>query len=68
VRAKSLLEARGLDYEQVSLDDGSQFRRRLHDETGGWTVPQIVVDDKPIGGFAELWRLDKLGLLTQLAA
>ena len=68
VRAKTLLEARGLPYEEVLLDDDPQFRRRLHDETGGWTVPQIVVDGRPIGGFAELWRLDKTGAPTDLAA
>jgi glutaredoxin len=33
----------------------------VHDRTGGWTVPQILIDDKPIGGYVELWRLDKAG-------
>ncbi len=68
VRAKTLLEARNLDYEEISLDDDPQFRRRLHEETGNWTVPQIVVDGRPIGGYAELWRMDKLGQLQGLAA
>jgi glutaredoxin len=32
-------------------------------------VPQILVDGKPIGGYTELWRLDKSGWLDeQLAA
>ena len=68
VRAKALLEAKGLDYEEISLDDEPHFRRQLHELTGGWTVPQIVVDDRPIGGYEELWRLDKRGLLDELAA
>ena len=68
VRAKALLEDRGLPYEEISLDDDPHFRRNLHDLTGGWTVPQILIDDCPIGGYAELWRLDKLGELEGLAA
>jgi len=68
VRAKTLLDDRGLAYEEVSLDDDLHFRRNLHELTGGWTVPQILIDGRPIGGFAELWRLEKLGLLDDLAA
>jgi glutaredoxin 3 len=69
VRAKSLLESRGLEYEEISLDDDPAFRQNLFDLTGGWTVPQIVIDGKPIGGYTELWRLDRDGRLgDELAA
>jgi glutaredoxin 3 len=68
VRAKALLDSRGLPYEEVSLDDDPQFRQRLIDLTGGWTVPQILVDERPIGGYAELWALDRTGVLDKLAA
>ena len=66
VRAKALLDARGLQYEEIALDDDPHFRRNLPELTGGWTVPQIVVDERPIGGYAELWRLDKTGALETL--
>ena len=65
VRAKMLLETRGLEYEEILLDDGTDFRQRLHELTGGWTVPQIVVDGEVIGGYAELWRLDRSGALDE---
>ena len=69
VRAKALLDAKGIAYEEVSLDDDPAFRRNLFDLTGGWTVPQILIDGTPIGGYTELWRLDKSGALKeQLAA
>jgi glutaredoxin 3 len=68
VRAKALLDSRGLAYEEVNLDDDPHFRRTLNELTGGWTVPQIVIDGKPIGGYTELWRLDKSGALDALAA
>ena len=69
VRAKTLLDSRRIPYEEISLDDDPGFRRNLFELTGGWTVPQILIDGKPIGGYTELWRLDKSGALDpQLAA
>jgi glutaredoxin 3 len=68
VRAKALLESRGIEDEEVSLDGDPAFRQKLFDLTGGWTVPQILIDDKPIGGYTELWRLDRDGRLDALLA
>jgi glutaredoxin 3 len=68
VRAKALLDARGLAYEEVSMDDDAAFREHLQELTGGWSVPQIVIDGRPIGGYTELWRLDRDGRLNELLA
>jgi glutaredoxin 3 len=68
VRAKALLEDKGIDYDEVSLDDDPAFRRNLHDLTGGWTVPQILIDGTPIGGYTELWRLERSGALDERLA
>ena len=68
VRAKALLEERGIEFEEISLDDDPGFRQTVFDRTGGWTVPQILLDDEPIGGYVELWRLDQAGGLNKLAA
>jgi glutaredoxin 3 len=68
VRAKALLDGKGLAYEEILLDDDPAFRQRLYDLTGGWTVPQILIDGEPIGGYTELWRLDQSGLLERPAA
>lgn len=67
-RAKALLERHGLEYEEVRIDEQPDFRRRLLELTGGWTVPQIVIDDEPIGGYLELWRLSQTGELDRIAA
>ena len=64
VRAKVLLEQKGLEYEELTLDDEPAFRQQLFDLTGGWTVPQILIDGEPIGGYTELWRLDQTGALA----
>ena len=68
VRAKALLDGRGLEYEEIRLDDEPAFRQKLFDLTGGWTVPQILVDGRPIGGYTELWRLEREGVLDELLA
>jgi glutaredoxin 3 len=68
VRAKALLDARGIEYDEVFLDDDPAFRQKLFDLTGGWTVPQILVDEQPIGGYTELWRLEREGALAERLA
>ena len=65
VRAKALLDSRGIAYDEIHLDEDIHFRQKLLDLTGGWTVPQILVYGKPIGGYTELWRLDKSGRLAE---
>ena len=68
VRAKALLDSKGIEYEEVGLDDDPQFRHTLQQLTGGWTVPQILIDDRPIGGYTELWHLERQGGLDDLLA
>jgi glutaredoxin 3 len=67
-RAKALLRSRGLEFEEVSLDDEPEFREKLYKLTGGWTVPQITIGDEVIGGYTELWRLDRSGHLNEKLA
>jgi glutaredoxin 3 len=66
--ARALLRERDLPFEEISLDDDPAFRAHLLDLTGRWTVPQILVDGRPIGGYMELRDLDRRGLLDGLAA
>jgi glutaredoxin 3 len=68
IRAKALLERRGLEYEEIVMDDDPSFRQKMLELTGRWTVPQIFIDDVPIGGYTELWCLDRDGRLDELAA
>jgi glutaredoxin 3 len=68
VRAKTLLDGKKIHYEEILLDEDPNFRQRLHELTGGWTVPQILIDGEPIGGFTELWQLEKSGTLDETLA
>jgi glutaredoxin 3 len=67
-RAKAVLDAEGIDYEEVPLDDDPGFRATLMDLTGGWTVPQILIDGRSIGGYTELVGLLRDGRLGELLA
>jgi len=67
-RAKQLLEEREIPYEEIRVDDDPAFRARLLDLTGRWTVPQIIIDGMPVGGYVELRELDRRGRLDELAA
>jgi glutaredoxin 3 len=62
------LNARGIAFEDVNIETQPDFRRKLVELTGGYTVPQIVVGEKPIGGFRELRALDVSGELAELLA
>lgn len=63
-RARLLLRSRGIEFSEVSGDGDRDFRRRLLQQTGGATVPQVVIDGEPIGGARELHELDRRGVLV----
>ena len=63
--AKKLLTKRGLSFEEISLKGDGSAEMEMRKLTGGHTVPQIVIDGKPIGGYSELVELDMDGELQQ---
>jgi glutaredoxin 3 len=63
-RAKALLKARGIDYNEIRIDEDPDFRAKLVQMTGQRTVPQIQIDGTFIGGFTELRALDQRGELV----
>ena len=63
--AKQLLISRGFDYLEINLEVKGMNREDLFELTGGRTVPQILMNDNPIGGFDDLQKLDASGKLTE---
>ena len=61
--AKKLLYERGLDYQEIDIEEKGWSREDLFEITGGRTVPQIVINDDIIGGYDDLIRLDQEGKL-----
>jgi glutaredoxin 3 len=67
VRAKRLLQARGIGYEEIDVGGDPELRAEVMTKSGGRrTVPQIFIDGEPIGGFDELAALDAAGELAGL--
>ena len=61
--AKNLLAKRGLDFEEIPVMGDPSAERQMREITGRTSVPQILIDDKPIGGYTELVELDMEGEL-----
>jgi len=69
MRAKALLERKGVAYEEYDAPHGSEARRQAIERSGGrTTVPQIFIDGQPIGGSDDLVALDRAGKLDTLLA
>jgi glutaredoxin 3 len=65
VAATRLLDTRGIAYTEVKLDP-SVMRETVWEIGQQRTIPLIVIDGKPIGGFQELAALDRAGRLNEL--
>lgn len=64
--AKQLLASKGLEYEEINIEEIGMSREELAKLTGGMTVPQIVVNENNIGGFDKLMMLSQSGELEKL--
>ena len=65
--AKTLLDRRGIAYDEINLAKDPSGRTELVRMTGMMTFPQVVIDDTPIGGYQELVQVDRAGGLAALA-
>ena len=66
-RAKRLLEAKGVEYEEFDITMGGPRRAEmLQRAQGRSTVPQIFIDDRHVGGSDDLHQLERDGRLDPL--
>lgn len=66
VAAKSLLDQKGVEYEEINLSGDYEERMKIAHELGWRTVPIILIGDEVIGGFMELRSLDSEQKLDEL--
>lgn len=64
--AKALLRSKNIQFVEVDVTDNPARRAEMERLSSRKTVPQIFVDDKPIGGYDDVRRLDSLGELDRL--
>lgn len=58
IRARGLLQSKGWDYQDISVDGDHALRSEMMEKSGRHTVPQIWIGDQHIGGCDELFRLE----------
>lgn len=67
VRAKALLDAKGVSYTEYDITMGGPHRTAMLERVpGAMTVPQVLADDRPLGGCDDLFALDRAGKLDAL--
>ena len=66
--AKTLLDRRGVAYDEINLAKDADGRAELVARTGMMTFPQVLIDGQPLGGFQELAAADRSGRLAPLRA
>lgn len=67
VRARHLLESKGVVIEDYVIDGGGPKRDEMIQRAmGRTTVPQIFIDGRHVGGCNDLFQLERDGKLDQL--
>ena len=62
-----ILQRKGVVFSEVKVDEDAASRDLMLKRSGGRrTVPQIFIGDRHVGGFDELYALDKAGELDKL--
>jgi len=65
-RAKNLLTRKGFLFEEIDASDPSVREAMIERATGSYTVPQIFIGSRHIGGCDDLYALDAKGELDPL--
>jgi len=58
VRAKMLLDKKGVSYEEIAVDRQPDKRIEMEMKSGGTSVPQIFINGKHIGGCDDMYELE----------
>ncbi|MGZ8095956.1 MAG: glutaredoxin 3 [Methylosarcina sp.] len=66
IMAKRLLDKKGVSYTEIDVESNPRLREELIRKSKRRTVPQIYIGDLHIGGFDELYALDRLKKLDPL--
>lgn len=65
-RAKQFLKNKNIPFSEIDVTNDVALREKMEADTGRRTVPQIFIDGKHIGGWDDLFELDKNGGLDTL--
>jgi glutaredoxin 3 len=65
-RAKTLLKQKQLAFSEINVEEDAKSREEMMARSNRRTVPQIFIGDTHVGGFDELYALDRSGELDRL--
>ncbi|GAA0358333.1 glutaredoxin 3 [Bowmanella denitrificans] len=69
VRAKQVLTSKGVVFQEYPIDLQPELRDlMIQRANGGYTVPQIFINERHIGGCDDMLALDARGQLDELLA
>lgn len=66
VRAKRLLESKGVNYQEIRIDGDLEQMRVMIERSRRQTVPQIFIGDQHVGGFDDMAKLEAYGTLDDM--
>lgn len=66
--AKQFLKGRGLEWNEVRIDQEPAERERMVERTGRTSVPQIFIGETHVGGYDDMIALHRAGKLDPLLA
>jgi glutaredoxin 3 len=67
--AKALLQKKGVDFDEIDVSyDPAERQRMTAKAKGKRTVPQIFIGKAHVGGYEELYALDRQGRLDPMLA
>ena len=64
--AKQLLKSKNLDYQEIRVDQDRQQRQVMMEKSGRTSVPQIFINNQHIGGFDDLYAINRSGKLDAM--
>ena len=66
MRAKYLLQSKGVSFQEIKVDGKPQVRAEMTQKAGRTSVPQIWIGSTHVGGCDDLFALDRAGKLDAL--
>ena len=67
VRAKALLGQKGVQFDEIKIDEQPELRPAMIERANGrTTVPQIFIGDTHVGGCDDLFALENAGTLNAM--